>query len=240
MAWKLFVLFVFAGLLHASEAEGQRQSFDFRLKMADSLFYQKKYTESLELYKQIFDQKAYTPAMLLKMAYVEEGLGQTAMSLYYLNIYYRLTRDERALEKMEETATAFQLKGYEITPLDRFLMFLTIYRFPAIGFLALGTLLFGISAFRQQGKDMQWFVVVVQFVFAAALLFLINIDLRQDAGIISKSPVYVMSGPSSGSKVVAIIGDGHRLDVEDTEDVWVKVLWEGREGWVKESALLRL
>jgi hypothetical protein len=238
MAGKLFVLIALAGLLNSSIAEGQ--SFDFRLKMADSLFYQKKYTESLDLYQQIFEQKAYTPAMLLKMAYVEEALGQTAQSLYYLNIYYQLTHDERALEKMEETATAFQLKGYEITPLDRFLMFLTIYRLPAIGVLALGVLLFGISAFRTRGKDMQWFIVVVQFVFAAALLFLINIDLRQDAGIISKSPVYIMSGPSSGSKVIAIIGNGHRLDVEDTEDVWVKVFWDGKEGWVKESALLKL
>lgn len=238
MAGKLFAVLVLVGFLQSPAADAQ--SYDFRLKMADSLFYQRKYTQSLELYKGIFDEKAYSPAMLLKMAYVEEGLGHTAMSLYYLNSYYQLTRNEKALEKMEETATAFQLRGYEITPLDRFLMFLKIYRLPVIVFLAFGTFLFGISAFRTKGKDMQWFVVVVQFVFAAALLFFINIDLTQNSGIISKSPVYVMSGPSSGSKVVAIIGDGHRLDVEGTKDVWVKITWEGKDGWVKESTLLRL
>lgn len=238
MAGKLLALFVLIGLFYSPVAGAQ--TYNFRLKMADSLFYQRKYTQSLELYKGIFDEKAYSPAMLLKMAYVEEGLGHTALSLYYLNTYYQLTRNEKALEKMEETATAFQLRGYEITPLDRFLMFLTVYRLQVIGFLAMGTLLFGIAAFRAKGKDMQWFIVVVQFVFAAALLFMVNIDLSQDTGIVSKSPVYVMSGPSSGAKVVAIIGDGHRLHVEDTEDVWVKITWDGKDGWVKESTLLRL
>ena len=238
MNWKAVVLVVIAGLLHSSMAEGQ--SFDFRLKLADSLFNQRKFTQSLALYKEIFDQKSYSPAMLLRMAYVEEGLGHTALSLYYLNIYYQATRNEQALEKMEETATALQLKGYEISPFDRFLLVLAAYRLPVIGFLALGTMLFGISAFRQHGKDMQWFIVLMQFVFGVALLFFINIDLRQDAGIVSKAPVYVMSGPSSGAKVVAIIGNGHRLEIDDKEDVWVKVIWDGREGWVREGCLLRL
>jgi hypothetical protein len=238
MAGKFFKLLVLLGLLCPPVASAQ--SYDFRLKMADSLFSQRKFTQSLELYKGIFDEKAYSPAMLLKMSYVEEGLGHTAMSLYYLNTYYEVTRNEKALEKMEQTANAFQLKGYDITPFDRFLMFLTVYRLPVIGFLALGTLLFGISAFRATGKDMQWFIVVVQFVFAGALIFMINIDLQKDTGIISKSPVYVMSGPSSGAKVIAVIGDGHRLAVEDREDVWLKVKWEGKDGWVKESTMLRL
>jgi hypothetical protein len=216
------------------------QSFDFRLNAADSLFAQRQYTQSLEIYKQIFDESAYSPAMLLKMAYVEEGLGQTAMSLYYLNIYYRLTRDDRALEKMEQTATAYQLKGYEITPFDRFLLFLTVYQFRITGILAIATLLFGIATFLTSEKAMSRFLVVAQFVFAAALLFMINIDFRQDAAIVSKSPTYIMSGPSSGSNVVAVVSAGHRLDVNDRRDVWVKVEWEGVDGWVKESVLLTL
>jgi hypothetical protein len=238
MNWKAIALVVLAGLFRSPMAEAE--SFDFRLKLADSLFNQRKFTQSLAIYKEIFDQKSYSPAMLLRMAYVEEGLGHTALSLYYLNVYYQATRNEQALEKMEETANALQLKGYEITPFDRFLLVLAAYRLPVIGFLALGTILFGISVFRQHGKDMQWFIVVVQFVFGAMLLFFINIDLRQDAGIVSKAPVYVMSGPSSGAKVVAIIGNGHRLEIDDKEDVWVKVSWEGREGWVREGCLLRL
>jgi len=238
MARRLFKFLTIVGLLSSSAV--MSQSFDFRLKMADSLFNQRKFTQSLELYKEIFEQKSYSPAMLLRMAFVEEGLGHTALSLYYLNIYYQLTRNEQALEKMEQTADALQLKGYQITPFDRFLNVLASYRLPITGFLALGTVLFGISAFRARGKDMQWFIVVVQFVFGAALVFLINIDLRQDAGVVTKAPVYIMSGPSSGSRVVDIIGNGHKLRIDDTEDVWVKVEWEGKTGWVRESVLMKL
>lgn len=238
MGVKLLKLIILAGLIWSASAHGQ--SYDFRLKMADSLFNQRKYTQSLKIYEEIFSQQAYSPAMLLRMAYVEEGLGNTSMSLYYLNNYYQLTRDEKALEKMEQTANAFQLKGYEITPFDRFRMFLLVYRLPVIGVLALGTLMFGIGAWLTRQKEMSRFIVVLQFVFAGALLFMVNIDLRKDAGIVSKSPVYIMSGPSSGAKVVAIIGDGHKLAVEDRNDVWVKVVWEGKTGWVRESTLMTL
>jgi hypothetical protein len=222
----------------SSTIEGQ--SFDFQLKLADSLFQQKKFTESLAVYEQIYAQKAYSPAMLLKMAYVEEGLGHTARSLYYLDTYYSITRDERALEKMEETATAFQLRGYDITPLDRFLMFLTAWRIPVLAFLAIGTLGFGMAAWFSREKALAGFIVVVQFFFALALLFVINMDLKQDSGIVSQAPLYIMSGPSSGADVVAIIGNGHKLDIEGREDVWLKINWEGNEGWVKESGLMKM
>jgi hypothetical protein len=216
------------------------QSFDFQLKLADSLFLQKKFTESLMVYEQIYAQKAYSPAMLLKMAYVEEGLGHTARSLYYLDTYYRLTRDDRALEKMEETAAAFQLLGYDITPLDRFLMFLTAWRIPVLAFLAIGTLGFGMAAWFTREKALAGFIVVVQFCFAASLVFVINMDLKQDSGIVSQAPLYIMSGPSSGANVVTIIGNGHKLDIEGREDVWLKINWQGQEGWVKETSLMKM
>jgi hypothetical protein len=233
--------FVLAVILAATLGQNSlAQSFDFQLKLADSLFQQKKFTESLAVYEQIYAQKAYSPAMLLKMAYVEEGLGHTARTLYYLDTYYSLTRDDRALEKMEETATAFQLRGYDISPLDRFLMFLTIWRIPVLAFLAMGTIVFGLGAWFTKEKALAGFIVVVQFFFAGALLFVINMDTRDDTGIVSKSPLYIMSGPSSGAHVVAIIGDGHKLDIEGREDVWLKINWEGKEGWVKESGMMRM
>lgn len=226
--------------LFAISGAAAAQSFDFRLKLADSLFLQKKYTESLKVYEEIYQQKAYSSAMLLKMAFVEEGLGHTARSLFYLDTYYQLTRDDRALEKMEETATAFQLHGYAITPLDRFLMVLKIWRIPLIAFLAVGTLIFALSAWFTKEKALGGFIVVVQFFFAAALLFMINLDLKQDTGIVSKAPLYIMSGPSSGADVVAIIGDGHKLDIEGRQDVWVRINWDGKEGWVKESGIMKM
>jgi len=55
------------------------QVFGYRLKMADSLYGKKQYTQSLELYREIFNERNYSPAMLLRMAYIEEGLSQNTL-----------------------------------------------------------------------------------------------------------------------------------------------------------------
>ncbi|HET9052993.1 MAG TPA: SH3 domain-containing protein, partial [Cyclobacteriaceae bacterium] len=70
------------------------QSNNPLLGRADSLFQQKRYIQSLELYQKLFEGHRYTPAMLLRMAYVEEGLNNIARAAYYLNLYYLATRDE--------------------------------------------------------------------------------------------------------------------------------------------------
>src|SRR5690242_11290095 len=90
------------------------QEFNYRLKMADSLYVKKQYTQSLELYQQIFDAHTYSPAMLLKMAFIEEALGQNPKALYYINLYYDITHDVTALHKMDDMATRYNLSGYEL------------------------------------------------------------------------------------------------------------------------------
>jgi uncharacterized protein YgiM (DUF1202 family) len=60
------------------------------LVKADSLFEQKKYTESFDLYEQILDEEQLaSPKMLLKMAFIKEGLGDYSRALYFLNVYYQ-------------------------------------------------------------------------------------------------------------------------------------------------------
>ncbi|MBK7650109.1 MAG: hypothetical protein IPJ20_04215 [Flammeovirgaceae bacterium] len=53
----------------------------------------------------LYESGRYTPAMLLKMAYIQEGLGRISQSIYYLQLYYKATNDEQALSKIEELAT---------------------------------------------------------------------------------------------------------------------------------------
>ena len=76
-----------------------RKISGFRLKTADSLFITKKYTQSLDHYEQILKQGQYTPAMLLKMAYVHEGLNEIGSAMYYLNLYHIATNDKMVLWK---------------------------------------------------------------------------------------------------------------------------------------------
>ena len=51
--------------------------------------------------------------MLLKIAYIKEGLGDITSAQYYLNEYYLATSNEQALQKMEDLAEANDLKGYQ-------------------------------------------------------------------------------------------------------------------------------
>src|SRR5688572_32178846 len=107
----LKILFTIQCLSYFFGAQGQITSF--RLQQADSLYEKKQYTQSLEHYQAILERKEYTPSMLLKMAYIEEGLGRVGQALYYLDLYYLATNDKFVLEKMEELSTKFNLKGYE-------------------------------------------------------------------------------------------------------------------------------
>jgi len=83
---KLIVLLTFTNVL-AQENEKD-------IELADSLFNQQKYTQSFEIYNRILKTDNLTsPAMLLKMAYIKEGLGDYSNALYYLNLYYLQTHN---------------------------------------------------------------------------------------------------------------------------------------------------
>src|SRR5882762_9738528 len=84
-----------------------------KIKLADSLFRSKQYTQSLELYQALFTSGDYSPAMLLKMAYIQEGLGKIGQTLYFLTLYHLATDDDQALRKTEELAAKFRLSGYD-------------------------------------------------------------------------------------------------------------------------------
>ena len=71
---------------------------------ADSLFQEKKYMEALTQYDSVFNAGFYTESMLLKMAYINEGLGRNEDAIYYLKF---LNRENPSLElqsKIEELA----------------------------------------------------------------------------------------------------------------------------------------
>src|SRR4051812_40914450 len=82
--------------------QGFSQTSSHRLRTADSLFQAKRYTQSFEHYQEMLKQNQFTPAMLLKMAFIQEGLLHIGQSMYYLNLYFIATHDESALDKMNE------------------------------------------------------------------------------------------------------------------------------------------
>src|SRR5689334_2250894 len=91
--WLLKFLITLPFFFNYQVVEAQSQ----QIQQADSLFRSKQYTQSLEVYQAMFKERKYSPAMLLKMAYIQEGLGKIGQTLYYLKLYHLATDDEQAL-----------------------------------------------------------------------------------------------------------------------------------------------
>jgi hypothetical protein len=220
----------------------QAQVFEYRLKMADSLYLKKQYTQSLELYREIFDQHSYSPAMLLKMAYIEEGLGQNPLALYYINLYYEITHDPAALHKMDDMATKYNLTGYELSQTDHTLAVINENKTAITTALsAVGLVLLALMIYTLRRQKTRPYISFSFFILTVILLIsFANISLVPVNGITKNAPAYLMSGPSPGATVVGIVNEGNRLPIRGKHDVWVKVKWRDGYAYLKENQVLEV
>jgi hypothetical protein len=238
MQWSwLKILCLTAGVIMYSANSIHAQTF--RLKTADSLYVAKRYTQSFELYQSILKQGEYTPSMLLKMAFIQEGLNHIGQAMYYLNLYFIASRDQEALDKMEELAGKYNLEGYETSDADRFLSFYHDYHLwisaalTAIAIFLL-SLMFFIS-FRRRQRPIA--TVIVLGVFLVGFGVHLYVGDKVSSGIITSPKTYVMAGPSSAASVIQVVSDGNRVEVIGKKDVWLKVKWFDQTGYIKQNNL---
>lgn len=206
------------------------------LKQADSLFSQQRYVQAFEKYEQLlYENNVASPAMLLRMAYIKEGLKQVDEALYFLNMYYLSTMDKKALQKMEELAETNNLSGFDAGDLEYFLSYYYSYYQEIIWLLvALTFLCFSLLVYRKrQGVQRPVLGGVFFIIFIGLLYYQVNYGKTYNKGIIIIEDVYVMSGPSAGAKVIDIVSAGHRVNVLGQEDVWTKIRWEEEAAYVK-------
>ena len=231
----IVVILLTVSTFHFSPA----QTSGFRLKTADSLFLAQRYTQSLEHYEQILKQRQYTPAMLLKMAFVYEGLNQIGSAMYYLNLYFISTNDKSVLEKMRELATKYNLEGYETTDTDRFLSFyLDHHLYISVTLAAMTILIFSAMYYTRVKLASRPVASGIVLCFLLAALFAHqHYGTPMTRGIISNPSTYLMDGPSAGASVIQIIGDGHRVEVMGKKDVWMKIKWGDEVVYIKENSL---
>lgn len=237
---KIPVFIVLLSLVITQVAKGQTN--DTLLQQADSLFEAKLYTQSLTIYHQLFEeQKTYTPQMLLKMAFINEGLGNFSQALYFLNAYYAKSADKEALVKMEDLASKHKLSGYQFTDTDLFLNYYDKY-LPQLLLSGLAVCVF-LSVFLVKQKKKGRKLVLPSVALMLALLLLAcmnNTQSNHKRGIISSDPTYLRSGPSSGAGVVDIVKGGHRVNILGQEDVWIKINWNGQLAYVRKNQLMTL
>ncbi len=205
------------------------------LQKADSLFSSKQYTQSFRLYDSLLRDKKYSPAMLLKMAYIKEGLNQSR-ALYYLDLYHQATDDEQTLAKMEELADKYDLEGYKPTAQSQLNAW--IHKNSDSIKWVIATVLFFFFAWVVFQKKRNESLVVPAFLLtitAIGLAWFINLGEPRPLVVVSQSPVYLMSGPSAGASVVDIVEEGHRLTVSGEKDVWLRVTWREKVAFIKKS-----
>ncbi len=228
------ILFLF---LPGPDLKAQNQG---PLEYADSLYNHGKYTQALESYKDLLsDTGSASPAMLLKMAFIEEGLEDYGSALYYLNLYYLQTFEEAALQKMENLAKRHHLRGYEQTDSEYFTNFYFRYS-PIIiaGIIGLAVLVFGILYYqksRLKRRPTGWAILLVGLY--ACLFYLTNFGLDYQRGVLTGEYNLLRDAPSSASQPQTVAGSGHRVKVVGKKDTWIKVLWEGEEKYVRESQI---
>lgn len=235
MQKRVYNILVF--LLLTATASGQASPS--MLQTADSLYAAKQYTQAFERYDVLFAGGRYSPAMLLKMAHIQEGLGHLGQALYYINLYFIATNDTAALRKMEELAEKNNLEGYQNNESKKLKALLNEYNTTITLFLVVTCLFFfSLVVYTREKKKIRPTFSSAMLVLSVIVLFVYtNFSSASERGIVAAPKTYLMSGPSAGAALVAIIGEGHQLEITGKKDVWLKVQWKEREVYVKEFLL---
>jgi hypothetical protein len=232
-------LVIYIALIITTFHSSFAQSSQSILKTADSLYIARRYTQAIEQYELLLSKKSYSPAMLLKMAYIQEGLGNTGKALYYLNLYHLATNDKDAVFKMEELADKYNLDGYAASDKEHFLSFYHDY-YTYISFLLAAVLVFLLSTIfytRVKLKKRPVAGPIALAVIIIAFVAHLNFGERVTSGILTSKTSYIMKGPSAAAPLLTIVGDGHRVEVIGKKDVWLKILWNGEVGYVRDQML---
>lgn len=211
------------------------------LKQADSLFFAKKYTEAYAQYEEILASDKATPSMLLKMAFIQEGLENHVNAMYHLNLYYNITANKKVLSKMRDLADEYVLEGYEYSDLEFFQNL--IYKNKSLLLISLTLLLLAIGAYMFHRKRRQQSISIAlafQLMILAALFLVNNQFFVRDKGIINSDYTTLMTGPSAGAEPIEQINSGHRVTILDELDAWVVIEWNDEIAYIRKNRVTRI
>lgn len=209
------------------------------LAKADSLFDQKSYKEAMEIYRPNFQSGIYSPAMLLKMAFIAEGIGDKENATLYLSTYYDLNPNSQTLTKIKSLTGQTNLVGYEVSDFRRFLLFLVEYKELILAGLSIflaGTLLSLWVTVRKKMDSAYWPSILLIMILFLANNFLV----APSAGLVTSSPTLIVDGPTAGGELIEQVEPGHRVKIKSTKDIWFEVEWKNQVGYIKKSDVTRL
>jgi len=190
------------------------------------------------MYEEILTKdQSYSPAMLLKMAFISEGIGDYSSTTRYLSKYYEHNPSPQVPEKIKELTNQTSLTGYSISDGEQFLKLLTDNRqiiTSSLAFLVIIALIALILKGFQKGLIITGIALIV-------LTFVSNNFIKEpDMGIITKNPALVMNQPSAGGSLIQQVGPGHRITIESSVDIWYEIDWKGQKAFIKKDQVSKI
>ncbi len=212
-----------------------------RLQKADSLFVTKNYQEAMIIYEDLLqNDETYSSAMLLKMAFISEGIGDYSNGSFYLAKYYDLNPNPRVITKIKTLTEQSNLIGYELNDKDRFMKFLTDLQMEITSVFSLLLILSLILLFVFGKTTDKPKYYLPSFVFLI-LAFLANNFLSEpNTGIVTGSPTLVMDKPTAAGKLLKVAYPGHRVVIKSSKDIWYEVTWGNQKGFIKKENITQL
>lgn len=213
------------------------QELSVKLEVADSLFDNRRFTQSYELYKDIYRSGKATPAMLLKMAYSEEAQDNLGNAMVYLHDYYRFTSDDQVVAKMQELAQVNAFVGYEVSEYQKFQKIIEDNRYLIYTILVIlaATILLMIFRKYQKHQERSLSLVFSLIMVLGLAVYTLNFTSEKHKGIIMQNNAFIMTGPSAASELIEVVQQGHKVEILDQQDIWIKIHWRGNPAYIRES-----
>ncbi|WP_308421170.1 SH3 domain-containing protein [Echinicola rosea] len=204
------------------------------------MFTAQSYQEAYKLYTDILqNQEAYSPAMLLKMAYITEGMGNYEDASLYLSKYYDHNPSPKVISKIKSLTDQPDLKGYTVSDSAQFFKLLTDYQQPITGIFAL-LLVLSLIYVLAKNKTRQPKYLIPSAILIVLAFLSNNFLLAPQSGIIKESPTIIMAQPTAAGKFIDKVNSGHRVIIKSSEDIWYRIDWDGQDAYVKKNAVSKL
>ena len=203
----------------------------YLLNEGDSLFKLRKYVDAKKIYENLYYEKNYfSDAMLLKLSFIEEGMGNYEKALIYLSKHYYQTHNKETSTKIKSIAKKNELIGFEQNDLS---LILNVYNKNIYLIHSLLVVFLVLYLFIGKKKDISYHIRFM--IISVLVLAIMNFNLTKKQGIVDQDNTYIMNGPSSGSDVYSIIKKGNKLKISKEYSIWYEVIFENKKKYIRKK-----
>ena len=233
------LLSVEAASLFGSEVPSPKKA----LVPADSLYEQQRFTEAYALYEKIDRTGQSSVRMLLRMAYVKEGLGQTAEALALLNRSYYKSYDPVIRQKIEALAAEQNLSGYDFSEAEPLFLFLTQHSQALKWIIITGLILLSIGLYlgKRHQKDFTLALFVLFTLLSTLGVVLVTKPWQQVSyGIVTQDQAWLKKASSAAAPREGTLPYGTRVKLLAQDSVWSKIEVNEKKYAIRRKSLLFL